>query len=233
MINMGVLALNTVGTTVGIPPTLLLVPPRIPTFFREASLLPQHLMPQERELACIQLHNRILMWHRKNGHQDTLTQDQHHNPTVDRQPRDVALANYAKRTTSDRTRSPPHLPQTHTTTSADSSPLVIQSRTPSPTSPAYDRNSPPNIEDSATTNPTHSLGEYPTVQNPPDHPSAPIAHSRLLLSTILQNMKTNPPLYSQIRNLTQIHPRNHFQPIRPTSAAYIQHYHQTTPLQKR
>jgi hypothetical protein len=120
-------------------------------------------MPQERELARLQLHNHILLWQRKNGHQDTLTQDQHPNPTVDRQPRDAAPANHAKRTTSDRT-SPPHLPQTHT---ADSSPLVTQSRTPSPTSPAYDRNPPPNIEDSVTINPTHSLGGYLDSAKPP------------------------------------------------------------------
>ena len=50
--------------------------PRYP----DASLLPQHLMPQERELTRIQLHNRILIWHRKNGHQDTLTQDQTSQP---------------------------------------------------------------------------------------------------------------------------------------------------------
>jgi hypothetical protein len=161
-------------------------------------------MPQDRELARIELRNRILMWHRKNGHRDTFTQDQHQNPTVDRQSRDAAPANYAKRKTFDRT-SPPHLHRTHTMTSAESSPIVIPSRT-SPTSPANDRNS------------------YPAVPNPPDHPSAPIAHSRPSLSTILQDMKTNPPPYSQICNPTQ---------PSPASAAYLQHYHQTTPPHPR
>jgi hypothetical protein len=151
------------------------------------------------------------MWQRKHG-----PKDQHPNPTADRQPRDAAPANHTKRATSDRT-SPPHLPQTHTTTSADSSPLVIQSRVPSPTSPAYDRNSPTNIEDSATTNPTHSLGGYPTVRNLPDHPSAPTAHSRPSLNIILQDMKNSPPLYSHIRNPTQDQNRNRFQPIHNTT----------------
>ncbi len=34
----------------------------------EAIPSPQHLMPQERELARLQLHNHILMWQRKHGH---------------------------------------------------------------------------------------------------------------------------------------------------------------------
>ena len=59
------------------------------TEYPEAIPLPQHLLPQERELARLQLHNHILMWQRKHGHQD-----QHPNPTVDRQPSDAAPANH-------------------------------------------------------------------------------------------------------------------------------------------
>ena len=108
------------------------------TAYPDAIPVPQqHLMPQERELARLQLNNHILMWQRKHG-----PKDQHPNPTVDRQPNDAATVNHDNRATSEKP-SPPRPPPTHTTTSAASSPLVIQSRTPSPTSPAYDRNSPP------------------------------------------------------------------------------------------
>ena len=53
-----------------------------------------------------------------------------------------------------RTTSPPNYTEynqpAQITASAASSPLIIESRTPSPTSPAYDRRSPPNAQDITT-----------------------------------------------------------------------------------
>jgi hypothetical protein len=111
--------------------------PRIP----QDGTLTQHLTPQKRELARTQLNNHILTWYRKNGHHDNRREDPHPPPAVAQPSPDAAPPTCATITSSNRT-SPPHFTQIQPSTSSDSSPIIIQSRTPSPTFPAYEPNSP-------------------------------------------------------------------------------------------
>ena len=130
------------------PPIPIDNPPHYPTYLDSSA--PQHLTPQEVELARAQLQNRIQLWHRKNGNNRTHPQPQpHHRTTTDQPPMDSKTANPAPRTKKH------YLP-------GESSPIIIESRTTTPTSPAYDHNSPTNNNIAATT-PTskpRSLGGY-------------------------------------------------------------------------
>ena len=155
------------------------------------------------ELARVQLHNRIHQLTQNNGRPGTHPPPQlQHSTTPDRQLMDTAPATQAQHTTK-------HL------LPGESSPIIIESRTPSPTSPAYDRTSPTNTTNAAAPNPTpYSLGGYPAEpHNPPAKPSTPAVQPQPTLRSILKDMRTNPPPHLQPRNLTLDQPSRYFRPI--------------------
>ena len=117
----------------------------------------QYLTPQEVELARTQLQDRIQKWYRRSGQNGTHAQPQlPRRTTTDQQPCDSEPSIPTPRKTAH------YLP-------GENSPIIIDSRTPTPTSPAYNRNSPTNNNPPAasTTAKPGSLGRKVLSDNQP------------------------------------------------------------------
>jgi hypothetical protein len=171
------------------------------------------------ELARTQLQNRIQHWYRKNGNNRTHPQPQlHHRATTDQQPMDPKPATPAPLTTT-KYRIP-----------GERSPIIIESRTPTPTSPAYDHNSPTNNDnDNDATAPTskpYSLGGYTATNTHLADPATSSGKPRPTLSSILSNLRINAPPHLKPRNQPKDQTSRHFKPI---ARARIAHSKSTNP----
>jgi hypothetical protein len=169
-------------------------------------------MPLEVELARTQLQERIQDWYRRNGQKGTHAQLQLPRRTTNQQ-----QSSDSEPTIPTPRRTAHYIP-------GESSPIIIDSRTPTPTSPAYNRNSPTNDNPSAaSTSKPSSLGGYSTTNYPPAEPPKPNGPSQPTLSSILRNLRTDAPPQSKPRNQAQDQHHRHFRPIAHTPLAPSPH----------